>query len=351
MTHPTNTLIVLLDGAADERIGEFDGKTPLEHASKPFIDSIATEGTLGCTEARGYTHLFMLEFLGGREMNVPRGVIEMLGLGAPLGPDEVAYRLSPARLNDHRIEWEYQITLDDQSKLRRLADKHVRSIAHLDPRLYFYCEGKGLLKVRSDAVESLPSPPAPCEIENPIFGELDPFVKAMSRENDGLVAMPWGGGRLGDQADRSPLTAAKGMTVFSKSPSVLGVAAFLGLDTHRVSDYADGLENAISQLEVSNVIWHVEETDDVSHRRLPRRKTELIKEVDRLLEDNKKALEGYKVAFIVDHGTSSITGQHLIMNVPFAVGYPGKGAAERGIFRETSAGFVPLSLLLEKLLR
>jgi hypothetical protein len=63
-----NTLIILLDGAADEKIPELGGKTPLESFDKRFIDSIATHGDFGYTDGREYTHLFLLEFFSGKPL-------------------------------------------------------------------------------------------------------------------------------------------------------------------------------------------------------------------------------------------------------------------------------------------
>ena len=73
-----STLIILLDGAADEPITELGDQTPLQALDKRFIDAIASNGRFGCTEARGYTHLFMLALMSGKDMNVPRGVFDDL---------------------------------------------------------------------------------------------------------------------------------------------------------------------------------------------------------------------------------------------------------------------------------
>ena len=37
-------LIILLDGAADERISIFNNRTPLEAAKKEFLDGVARDG-------------------------------------------------------------------------------------------------------------------------------------------------------------------------------------------------------------------------------------------------------------------------------------------------------------------
>jgi len=346
-----STLIVLLDGAADDRIEELGSRTPLEATDKRFIDSVASSGRFGCTDARGYTHLFMLEFIGGRALKVPRGVIEAMGYGVPLEEGEVAYRLSPAKLHDGKVAWEYQMMCEDEAKLRLLAKKHSKSISSLHPQLFFYCQGKGILKVRSDRVEELPAPPTPVSIKGREFGELTPFIQEMGSYNGGLVVMPWGGGKLIKKRDRGPLPSSKGMVLFSKSPSVLGVASYFGLENHEVSNYAEGLKRSLPHLAGGNVLWHIEETDDISHKRMPSKKVEMLLDVDRLLSSNKKKLQGHKVAFVIDHGTSSLSGEHLIMKVPFAVGpaITRERAGKR--FCEIEEDFVPLPGLLDAILQ
>ncbi len=351
MIHPTKTLIVFLDGAAEGPVPELGDMTPLESAAKPFMDTIASNGIVGCSDARAYTHLFTLEFLGGQARDVPRGVIEMLGHGVPLAPCETAYRLSPARLNDHTVEWDYLIPPPDQERLKQLARDRIGLIRHLNPSLYFYGEGKGLLKVTSPNSQTLPMPPAPSHLDDGALGELDPFISAIRKENRGLVPMPWGGGSLVDEPDRAPLPHARGLSVISKSPSVLGVAAYFGIEASEVDGYKEGFQKALLRLKASSVIWHIEETDDVSHKRLPRRKVEIIEDVDRLLSSRRNELRDSNVAFIVDHGTSSVNGDHLLMKVPFAIGRAVERGSKTRSFCETTKGFVPISRLLENLLR
>ncbi len=113
-----NTLVILLDGAADEPIPAFGGKTPLEYLDKKFIDSIASNGDLGWTEGKDYTHLFLLEFLTGRSVNFPRGLVEAVGMGVPIEKDQVAYRFSPVRMADGKIEWLYRVSKEEKKRLQ-----------------------------------------------------------------------------------------------------------------------------------------------------------------------------------------------------------------------------------------
>ena len=99
MICPTRSglLVIMLDGATDDKVPALDYKTPLQVSSMKFINSVASSGELGCTDAREYTHFFLLQLFSGKPLDVPRGVIEAFGLGLPLGADRIAYRMTPAR--------------------------------------------------------------------------------------------------------------------------------------------------------------------------------------------------------------------------------------------------------------
>lgn len=344
-----STLIILLDGAADEPVPELGDQTPLQALDKRFIDSIAGNGRMGCTDARAYTHLFMLALLSGRDMDVPRGVIEALGYGVKLEEGEVAYRLSPASLDRNRINWEYGLACEQDAKLRLVAKRSLESISPLAPQAQFYAQGKGILTVRSDRVEDLPAPPAPVDLERDDFGELDPFVKAMRSYNGKMVVLPWGGGRLDGSIDRTPLPSTEGMFFLSKSPSVTGVAALFGLGNQEVSNYREGLKMALPRLGHGNVFLHIEETDDISHRRMPMKKVEMLEDIDAMLSSSSRKLKGHRIAFIVDHGTSSNTGKHIVMKVPCAVGEIGAGKP-KGRFQETEEDHIPLPNLMDAIM-
>ncbi len=109
------------------------------------------------------------------------------------------------------------------------------------------------------------------------------------------------------------------MTVVSNNPSMLGVAGILGIHREQVDSRLDRFRRILPSIEASNVFLHVEETDEISHRLDPQGKIDLLKQVDDVLSQNMDHLLGNKVAFVIDHGTSSISGQHIRMKVPFAV--------------------------------
>ena len=314
-----NTLTILLDGAADDKIPEYGNRTPLESFEKPFMDMVASNGCLGWTEGREYTHLFLLELLTGHHLNTPRGLVEAVGLGVPVDPNQVAYRFSPAYMYDSKVDWAYRVTPELNSSLQDAMIRNLDMLGDLNPRLYFYEDGRGVMTVDADEVAPFPMPPAP--INDPKFPmyHFGDYISKVASSNDGLTAIPWGGGSLSKIGKQKAIPEARNMVMISKSPSALGVGGLLNIRRDVVDNMWSGFQEAFRLLRSGNVFMHVEETDDISHRRSPDEKVSMLKEVDDLLMENLDRLLGYRVALIVDHGTSSLSGQHLRMNVPFAV--------------------------------
>ena len=93
------TLIILGDGMADEPIDELGGKTPLQYADTPFMDTLARLGTTGRlkTVADGFhpgSEVANMAVLGYDLPTVyeGRGVLEAASMGVDLKPDELAMR-------------------------------------------------------------------------------------------------------------------------------------------------------------------------------------------------------------------------------------------------------------------
>ena len=345
-----NTLIILLDGAADDRIPELGDRTPLASFEKPFMDMVASNGLMGWTEGRPYTHLYLLELLTGDRLDTPRGLVEAVGLGVPVEPRQVAYRFSPAYIYDSKVDWAYRVTPDLTRSLQDSMVQYLDMLGDLNPRLYFYEDGRGVMTVDTEDVVAFPMPPAPVDDASFPMHHFGEYIRKVASVTDGLTVIPWGGGSLSRLSGQKVIPEARNMVMISKSPSALGVGGLLNVRRDVVDNMWSGFQEAFRLLQSGDVFMHVEETDDISHRREPDQKVSMLKEVDDLLMESLDRLLGHRVAFIVDHGTSSLSGQHLRTNVPFAVSEVVEPSEPTVRFCENEYNHVPLGELLKVLL-
>lgn len=343
--------IILLDGAADERISIFNNRTPLEAAQKDFMDGLAREGKVGTTDGKDYTHTFLLELLTGKPYEIPRGVIEAYGLELPIGEGRVAYRMTPAKVRDGHVEWYYNITCDEEMFLQRAIIKNRSKLSHMDPKMLAYHGGKGVLTVAGNDILDLPQPPGPARLTAEELGPFQEFAKGVTESTGGISLLPWGGGRGQVAVDvRREITKVPDLAVISKSPSALGVGKFLGMETVRVPGFKEGIKIAAQLLDQQDVFLHIEETDDISHKCNPKNKLRLIEEIDREMTRYAKRFRECQVALLIDHGASSITGEHMRMKVPFAV-CGGKWVGGGGdSFHENGGEHFGLGTLLDTIL-
>ncbi|MDR0331375.1 MAG: hypothetical protein LBH93_06690, partial [Chitinispirillales bacterium] len=92
-------LIIVGDGMADFPIDKLGGKTPLEHASTPNMDKIASLGRVGLlsTIPDGFlpgSDIGNMSLLGydPRRYFSGRAPIEAASMGIPIGKDDIAFR-------------------------------------------------------------------------------------------------------------------------------------------------------------------------------------------------------------------------------------------------------------------
>lgn len=302
-----NTLFVLLDGAEDHDIPEFNGKRPMDVAKMPFMDSVAKNK--GYTDGREYTHLFLNEFLTGHPPELPRAVIEALGLDMNMN-GRTAYRLSPAYIRNGTVEWAYNMEeLHEALTSRVLENLHL--LGDHDPEIEFFLNGRAILTMNCDDIPDLPSPPMPASYRA-VSGPLGKLIETVT-DKDGLTVYPWGCGRLGKQNEIHE--CVKDLTAISDSPTALGICASLGQKYKFIRNLDDRFPIALKDLENSNVLLHMDEVDEYSHQKDPIKKVKVLEHIDELME--KYFSDAERIVYFVDHGTSSITGEHLPVTVPF----------------------------------
>ncbi|MCL2032705.1 MAG: phosphoglycerate mutase [Methanomassiliicoccaceae archaeon] len=329
-----NTLFVLLDGMEDDPNPVLDGKKPFEVAKMPFMYEKA--GHKFYTTGRGYTQLFLNEFFTGHPPELPRAVLEAIGLGMDISGRRTAYRLSPAEIKDGMIHWSYHAHLFCD-RLMPVMMNNLHILDEYDPEIKFFLNGRAVLTMECDDIPDLPAPPVDAPFKE-VPGALGRFVMKVAEDMNGITDYPWGCGRFTKQYP--PFGCLGNMTAISDSPTALGVAASLGHEIHLIDEVEDRFPVAKKALEKGNVFLHIDEVDEYSHQKDPYKKIEILERTDRLME--RYFHDAERVVYFVDHGTSCVTGEHIIMNVPFWTNIETDMSGE---------GLVPLDQVIPRLMR
>ena len=306
----SNTLFVLLDGAEDDPNPLMDGMKPYEAASMPFLHKKASHRYT--TTGRGYTHLFLNEFFTGHPPEMARAAIEAMGLGLLdiKDPKRTAYRLSPAEINGDMIHWSYHAERF-KDRLIPIVEKNLEILKDYDPQIRFFIGGRAIMTLESDYVPELPGPPVDAPLVR-IPGKLGEFVRAVWDDMGGITDYPWGCGKFGKQYE--PVKGINNLTAISNSPTALGICASLGYDFKLIEDVEDRFPAAREALEHGDVFLHIDEVDEYSHQKDPFKKKAILELTDRLMEKYFSDVDN--IIYFVDHGTSCVSGEHILMNVP-----------------------------------
>ena len=304
-----NTLFVLLDGAEDHPIPEFYDKKPLDVAKMPFLNSRTV--CKAYTTGRDYTHLFLNEFFTGHPPEMSRAALESMGLGLNICRGRTAYRLSPAILENGMINWSYHASEFCDILVLKVKE-HLDMLEQYDPEIKFFLNGRAVLTMKCNDIPNLPAPPVPAPfVEVP--GDLGRMVMAVAKDLNGITDYPWGCGQFTRQS--LPFRALGNMTAISDSPTSLGICASLGHKIHLIEDMDERFPIAKDALKHGNVFLHMDEVDEYSHQKDPSKKVRTLEHIDEMMKEYFSDTE--RIVYFVDHGTSSITGEHLPVRVPF----------------------------------
>nr|MDO8109499.1 phosphoglycerate mutase [Candidatus Sigynarchaeota archaeon] len=105
-----NAILIVLDGLGDLPIPELGNKTPLQAATKPNLDAIASKGACGIMDITGsgeavesdVAHLILFGYDPVAEYP-GRGLLEALGVGMELSNGDIAFRGNLACLDANNI--------------------------------------------------------------------------------------------------------------------------------------------------------------------------------------------------------------------------------------------------------
>lgn len=392
-------VIILPDGASDEPLPQLGGRTPLEAARIPHMDSVARAGCLGriVTIPEGFTagtDAGTLTLMGydPRKYHTGRAPMEALAQQLAAAPDQLIFRCNFVNITDGRMK---DFTAGHISQ--HDADELIAALngAEFPGEACSFHTGvsyRNLLLVSNAADMTLQSQPPHDITDQPVAGywpkgEGQERVKAiMDRAAAVLADHPvnrrrrergeawatniwlWGQGtpmRLETLESRYGLKGA----VITAVDIIRGIALGMGMDLIQVAgttgyidtDYEAKGRAALAALDRYDVVVvHVEAPDEAAHQGMAEEKTKSLERIDEAIVGpllaKLKTMGDYRILVAPDHATLVRTKGHHSEPPPFCYAGTGVGPGSGRPFNEREAMAAELLLdpgytLLERFLR
>lgn len=395
------TIILLGDGMADEPINDLGGKTPLEVAQTPFMDSLASTGELGMarTVKAGFppgsdvANMTVLGLDPGKYYT-GRAPIEAVSMNVDLTENDTAFRINLVTVSprgDGLVMEDYcsdHITTEEASELIR----DLRKIVKDNPAIEMYpgFEYRHLMVIHGYDHPGLKTTP-PHDIMDervekylPDDRLLTDLMKAsmdalkdhpvnLERRRKGkreaTSLWPWGEGKAKKVPTLQEEYAVSGAMI-SAVDLLKGLGRLRGMEVILVpgatgwidTNYAGKAQAALDALSRHDLVYvHVEAPDESGHGGLLKEKIKSIEDFDRLIVGHvlaglEKSGDSFRILVLPDHPTPIAKRTHTSDPVPYVL-YDSSGgtkiertfterqARESGIFIEE--GYRLLSKLLK----
>jgi len=342
-------LYLVLDGLGD--LAGADGFTPLEGARTPNLDRLALEGASGLfdpvapaiTPGSGPGHLGLFGY-DPLEHFVGRGVLAALGVGFPLGDEDVA-----ARFNYCTLDGEGRVVDRRAGRISSEENRRVTELlqAGLDPgedgvevMLRTVSEHRGLLVLRGDGLGAKVSdtdpqvvgvaPLAPRGEDDAARRTAAVVERLVEQARRLLSGEPRVNGILLRGFDSRPPMPGLSQrfrlrpACIAQYPMYRGLAHLVGMD---MVDPPESLQDMVTTLagawaDHDFFFCHVKYTDKAGEDGDFQRKLEVIEEVDRLLPQMLE-LGPDVVVVTADHSTPASMKMHSWHPVPTLLWAPG----------------------------
>ena len=386
-------IIFLPDGMADDQLPELNGKTPLEYAHTPAMDSIAARGASGTflTLPDGLptsSDVANMSVLGFQpELNYPgRGPIEAASQGIELADDDVAWRCNLVYVSDDDVLRDYSAGhLDDadsailMAALKEEFDSEDVTFHHgVSYRNLLVLHGKKFSdKIdyqKPDSSQDIPvaelrlkplddSPEAAYTVK--FLEELaDKTAKFLAthplnagRKSPANRIWPWSPGYRPKMQLFSERYAGRKGAVISAVDVIKGLGKCSGMQVIDVpgatgfldTNYAGKVAAALKAIEENDLVYvHLEAIDECSHLGDLQLKLRAIEEFDaNIVAPIMAALQDKEINFAVlpDHPVPIKLRKHTTTPVPLAICGPTVKADDITVFSETLAPSGALGLL------
>lgn len=359
------TIVLVCDGMGDHPIEQLGGKTPLEAAKTPFMDTLARDGKVGLAQTipPGFvpaSDVGNMAILGydPHQYYSGRGPLEAANMGVDLAEGDVAFRCNLVTVDGDRL-MDYSaghISSEEAASLIRHVDEKLGSSAL---RFYPGIQYRHLAVFRNpDISEKLLKTVCqpPHDImgwtisehwpKGPMAGELMKLMETSQqilpqhevnqvridlKENPGNMIWLWGQGKrlhVPTFQEQWNLTGS----VISAVDLVKGAGRLAGLEVVQVpgatgyydTNYVGKAQAALKALKTQDFVFvHVEAADEAGHNGDLRQKITAIENFDRLVVgtiiEGLKGKKNYRILCIPDHLTPVLRRSHVSDPVPFFI--------------------------------
>ena len=358
-------VIVLADGMADLPIAELGGKTPLEYASTPCMDALASGGTVGMAKTvpdsmKPGSDVANLAVMGYDPLKCysGRSPLEALSVGVSMKDTDVVFRCNLVTLTEDEPYGEKTI-LDHSSGEISTQDADILMDAvreaFQNEEFKFYTGTSYRHITVWDRGEVLDMEPPHDHLgqvigqflpENPLFrGMMEKsfdvlnnhplnVARAQAGKNKANSLWFWGAGTKPALQNFKEKTGLSG-TMISAVDLLKGIAVGAGMQVVEVegatgsldTNYLGKAQAAIKALLEDGqdfVYIHVEAPDEMGHQGNLAHKVQSIAEIDeKILSVVKKALdesgEPYRILVLPDHPTPICIRTHTSDPVPYVL--------------------------------
>ncbi len=371
--------MILPNGAADEPIVALDGRTPLEAADTPHMDSAARGGRVGrvVTVPPGYapdSDVATMALFGydPTVFHDGRAPLEATARGIPVGDDELVFRCNFVTVVDGLME-DFTAGHITQAETQRLVADLNGLVGSHACRFHSGVSYRGLMVASCPAgakpictpPHGIPSKPVASHL--PKGPQAEWVVDIMDRaramlavhdvnlvrrdmgENPATDIWLWGQGRprsFESFAKRFDLSAAciagvdlvRGLVVSAGMTAVDVPGATGYLDT----DYeAKGAAAACALDEFDLVICHIEAPDEAGHLGDAEAKVSAIERIDRHIVgpvlDKLRSFDEWRILIAPDHPTPVERRVHTAEAPPFCMAGTGVQSIQERSFTESAA--------------
>lgn len=366
-------IIVLGDGMADEPLVDYGGKTPLQMADKPAIDSLARKGRNGLLKTvpddmHPGSEIANLSVMGYDVASVfeGRGVLEAASIGVNLQENDLALRCNLICLENGNIK-NHSAGHISNAEAYELIDFLNKKLGNEMIRFYPGVSYRHLLVIKGGKKQLICTPPhdvpgqpfrpnlvkaeeeqavATAKLLNYLILRSQALLAEhpvnLNRRQEGKdvanTIWPWSPGYRPQMPTLKELFGIERSAVISAVDLIQGIGVYAGMDVIKVEG-ATGLYNTnyegkakatIDALRDHDLVYlHVEASDEAGHEGDVELKTRTITYLDQrivkyLVEETAKMEEPVTIAVLPDHPTPCATKIHTRDAVPFLIYRPGE---------------------------